>query len=158
MGVSRRAPLVELVSCPGYLLHMAPGPGAQRFHGLPQGTAETGQLVVHARRNGRIKGSRHQTVSLQSSQREGEHSLRDAADHPFDLVEAPGSIAEQHDDQHAPFVSDAGEDRADGAAIVTCAIGKTDGHLSVLRYKACAFLRSLATVTNLVQVTVLYLR
>src|ERR1700687_4195589 len=115
-----------------------------------------GQLVVHAGRNGGENGAGHQAVAFQSSEREGEHSLRNAADHSFDLVEALRPVAEQYNDQHAPFVADAGQHRTDGAAVLARAIGKLGSHLYVLQYQICAFLRTLAAVYILVQVTVVY--
>src|SRR4030088_2367444 len=136
---------------------MAARPRAQRFHRLPQRAAETGQLVVHAGRNGWENGAGHQAVAFQSSEREREHSLRNAADHSFDRVEALWPVAEQHNDQHAPFIADAGQHRTDGAAILAIAIGKLGSHLHVLQYQICAFLRTIAAVYNVVQVTDVYL-
>src|SRR3979490_1631380 len=137
---------------------MAPRPRAQGFPRLPQRAAETGQVVVHAGRNGWEGGACHQAVAFQSSEREGEHSLRNAADHSFDRVEALRPVAEQHDDQHAPFIADAGQHRTDGAAVLARAIGKLDSHLYVLQYQICAFLRTSAAVYNVAQVTVVYRR
>ena len=92
-------------------------PLAQRFHRLPQPTSEIGQFVIDPRRNGREHGARDQAVALKSAQRQGQHPLRDAADHALDLVEAPRAVAEQHDDEHAPFVADPRQYRRDPAAI-----------------------------------------
>src|ERR1700731_2070683 len=85
--------------------------------GLPQGAAELGQFVIHTLRSGGEDGPRHQAVSLQSTQREREHPLGDAADHPPDLIEALRAIAEQDDDEHGPLVAYARQNGADGAAI-----------------------------------------
>ena len=60
------------------------------------------------------------------------------------VAEALRAIAQQHDDEDAPFVADARQYRTDGTAILACGIGKLDGHLGVLRYQICAFLSSLA--------------
>src|ERR1700730_299852 len=138
------------------MLHVSPRPLAEWLDGFQSGAPELRQLVIHARRNCRQLCSLHQAVPLQSTKREGEHSLRNAADHAFDLVEALRTIAQQHDDQDAPFVADACQYRADGAAILACAIRNLDSHLCVLQYQLCAFLRALPAVPNLVQVTVLY--
>src|ERR1700730_12392981 len=155
---SSGALLVELGPRLDDVLHMAARPRAQRFHRLPQRAAETGQLVVHAGRNGCENGAGYQAVAFQSSEREREHSLRNAADHSFDRVEALRPVAEQHDYQHAPFIADAGQHRTDRAAVLARAIGKLASHLSVLRYRICAFLRTIAPVYTLVQVTVVYRR
>src|SRR6266567_3266638 len=102
---------------------MLTGPRAERLYGLPQGTAELRQLVVHALWSGREHRSRHQAISLQSPQREGQHPLRNAADHPLHLVEAHWAITEQYDDEHGPLVPYPRQDGAEGAAILGVRIG-----------------------------------
>src|ERR1700682_4958398 len=54
---------------------------------------------------------------------------------------ARGASTQPHDDQDAPFVADTRQYGTDGTAILAVAIGKLDGHLSVLQYQICAFLR-----------------
>jgi hypothetical protein len=44
---------VELFARCEDLAHMSTRPQTERFHGLPQGAAEPGQFVIHARRSGR---------------------------------------------------------------------------------------------------------
>src|SRR2546427_13035365 len=81
------------------VLHMAARPRAQRFHRLPQRAAKIGELVVHAGRNGWENGAGHQAVTFQSPEREGEHSLRNAADHSFDLIEALRPVTERSEER-----------------------------------------------------------
>src|SRR6267378_3682669 len=115
---------------------MIRGPFAQRFHRLPQPASEIGQFVVDPRRNGREYGAGDQTVALQSAQRQGQHPLRDAADHALDLVEAPRDTSEHHDDEHAPLVADPRQDRGDAAAVaVEVRLRRQDGHSDVLRFQ-----------------------
>src|SRR6202163_2688026 len=71
-------------------------PFAQRFDRLPQPAAEIGQLIIDPRRNGREYGAGDQAVALQAAQRQGQHPLRDAADHALDLVEAARATSEHH--------------------------------------------------------------
>jgi len=114
-------------------------PFAQRFDRLPQAASEIGQFVIHARRNGREHRARHQAVALEPAQRQGQHPLRDAADHALDLVEAARAASEQHDDEHAPFIADPGQDRSDAAAIaIEVRVGRQDRHSGVLGYHGCA--------------------
>src|SRR5207302_10952868 len=89
--------------------------------------------------------------------REGERMLRSGAENSVNHTEALRHVAEQHDDPHAPFVANAGQHRTDGATVLARAIGKLGSHLYVLRYQICAFLRTLAAVYNLIQVTDRYL-
>ena len=62
-------------------------------------------------------------MTLQSAQGQGQHPLRDAADASAQLVEAHRPIAEQHDDQNAPLVADARQNRRDFGAVA--------GHMDV---------------------------
>src|SRR5258708_18756922 len=114
-------------------------PYCARFDRLPPAAAEIGQFVIHARRNGREHRARHQAVALEPAQRQGQHPLRDAADHALDLVEAARAASEQHDDEHAPFIADPGQDRSDAAAIaIEVRVGRQDRHSGVLGYHGCA--------------------
>src|SRR5437868_3558310 len=58
-----------------YLAQMSARPQTERLHGLPQGATELGQFVIHTLRRGGKHSPLHQAVSLQSTQRECEHSL-----------------------------------------------------------------------------------
>ena len=136
---------------------MIVGTFAQRFHRLPQPASEIGQFIIDPRRNRREHGSRHQAVAFKSAQRQRQHPLRDAADHALDLVEAPRAVAEQHDDEHAPFVADPRQYRRDPPAIaVEMRLGRQDRHSGVLGFQKCASLRGLWVVTHIVSVTNLY--
>src|ERR1700736_1756597 len=81
-------------------------PFAKRFHRLRQAAPEIRQFVVDPRRDSWKHRARDQPGALKSAQRQSQHPLRDAADHALELVEAPWTIAEAHDDEHAPFVAD----------------------------------------------------
>ena len=84
---------------------MSARPQTERLHGLPQGAAELGQLVIDPRRSGGEDSPRHQAVALQPTQREREHPLRNTADHALDLIKMLRAIAEQDDDEHGPLVA-----------------------------------------------------
>jgi len=124
----------------------------ERFDSLPQGGAQLGQFVIHTLRSGGEDSPRHEPVSLQSTQSERKHSLGNTADHPSDLIEPFGSIAEQNDDEHCPLVAHPRQDGAQGAAIYSRGVGKLDGHFDVLKYQVCAFLWAVAQVPILAQV------
>src|SRR5215469_3972114 len=82
------------------------------------------QRVVDPWRNGRKDRARHQAVPLQTSERQGQHPLRNAAERTAQLVEPFGAVAQRADHQHRPFVADAREHLAYRAAIL--------GHVQVL--------------------------
>ena len=104
---------------------------------------------------------RHQPVPLEPAQGEGEHALGDAVHKPLDLVEALGPVAQEHDDQYAPFVADPRQHPVDALAGFGTMVG-TISHLLVLRYQGCAavpemcVLARVSMVPILVQVTYLY--
>jgi len=79
--------------------------------------SELRQRVVDAGRNGGEHRARDQAVTLQRPQRQGQHPLRNAAERAADLVEPLWPVAERAHDQHRPFVADACEHLAHGAAI-----------------------------------------
>src|SRR4051812_36389815 len=79
-------------------------------NGAEQRAAEVRQRVLHLRRLGGIHTSRHVALALEVAQILGEHALRDVADQPLDLVEAPRLVLEHREDQEAPLVSDLVED------------------------------------------------
>src|SRR6202040_4029361 len=95
-GVSAGVLPVELFPRCEDLAHMSARPQAERFDGLPQSAAELGQFVIDTLRTGGEDRPRHQAVSLQSTQREGEHPLRNTADHPLDLAKALRAIADHN--------------------------------------------------------------
>jgi hypothetical protein len=132
---------------------MGSGPRTQGVYRLPKGAAQLGQFVIHALRCRGENSPRHQTVSLQSTQREGKHALGNPADHAPELVKAHRAIAEQDNDEHRPLVAYAREHGADGAAILAGGIVLWGGHFGVLRYQVCASLRTIEQVYMLVQVT-----
>jgi hypothetical protein len=55
---------VECFLSLGDFLVIAEGPGADRLHGIKQGSAELGQFVVDSGRNGRRHRSGHEAVAL----------------------------------------------------------------------------------------------
>jgi hypothetical protein len=61
-------------------------------------TTQLGQPVFHLWRASREDRSGHHAVAFETAQGTGQTS---AARVPFDVVEAPGSLSQQHDDQHA---------------------------------------------------------
>ena len=54
---------VELFARCEDLAHMSTRPQTERFHGLPQGAATLGQLVIHTLRSGGEDSPRQQAVS-----------------------------------------------------------------------------------------------
>ena len=133
---------------------MGLGPDTEGFDGGSQGAARPGQLVIHARRDRGKDRPGQEPVALQPPQRERQHALRDAPDHPLDLVESLRPITQKHDDEHAPFVTNARQYSTDGAAIARPVI--RNGHFDVLWYQNCAFLRDSIAVTNIALVLFLY--
>src|SRR5262249_11663007 len=91
-----------------------PRPQAETAHWLEQRMSELRQRVFDAGRNGWEHRARDQAVTFQ---RQGQHSLRNAAEWAADLVEPFRPVAERAHDQHCPFVTDAREYLAHGAAI-----------------------------------------
>jgi len=79
--------------------------------------AQRGQAVFDLRRAGRQGRPGHDAVSLEATQRAGQHLLRDAGD--IVLRDGPRRFNDikQHDDEHAPFLTDPGEDLADLLAV-----------------------------------------
>src|SRR5262249_60233607 len=75
-----------------------------------------------------------EAVALEPAQREGKHSLRDAAECAAQLAEPLRALAEHAHHEHRPFVADPCQDLADRAAIL--------GHREGTRYQRCAFLLS----------------
>jgi hypothetical protein len=47
------------------------------------------------------------------------------------VIEPAGTVAQQHDNEHAPFLADAGQDLADLLAILVQRMGHCSGHLGV---------------------------
>jgi hypothetical protein len=70
--------------------------------------------------------ARHQPVAFQRAQRLAQHLLRNAADPLFELAEAPLAVAEQQQDQHAPFVADPVE-QLSGRAVACIGIAAGEG-------------------------------
>ena len=112
---------------------MSACPRTERFYGLPQGAAELGQLVIHTLGRCWVDGSRHEAISLQATQREREHPLRNTADHPLDLVETLWAIAEQHD---LWVISDECYDELvfEGRHVSTATLGRPDRVISVFTF------------------------
>jgi hypothetical protein len=54
-----------------------------------------------------MDGSRDDAIAFETAQRYREHSGGDAVDRAVQFGEALGSLPEQIDDQHRPFVADA---------------------------------------------------
>jgi len=116
-------------------------PCAERPDRLSQRTAERGELVIDARRDRRRDGARHEPVALEAAQREREHALRDAADRALDLTEATRTVGELHDEQHAPLIAHAREDRPDGTAVGRHLL-RPGGSLAVPQFHHCHSLRT----------------
>ncbi len=74
-----------------------------------------------------------QPIPFEAAQGQRQHALRDATDQTLDLVESPRSIAQQADDQHAPFVADPRKDRRHDGAVA--------GYMGVREFQKCASLR-----------------
>jgi hypothetical protein len=124
------------------LRQMRERPFAERHHWHREPAPEIGQLVIDPRRDGRKHRARHQAVALQPAQGQRQHPLRDAVDHALQLIEAARSVAQQHDDQHAPFVADPRQHRGHAAAVLmrvwlTRKTGR-DGYIDVLGFHWCA--------------------
>src|ERR1700726_3658954 len=125
-------------------------PFAERLHRLPQPAAEIGQFVIDPGGNGREHGAGDQAVALEPAQRQGQHPLRNAADHALDLVKASRPVAEQHDDEHAPFVADPRQDRRHPSAIaVEVGVGRQDRHFDVLGFHRCARVSKMCVLARL---------
>ena len=90
-----------------------------------------GQAVFDLRRAGREDRPRHDAVAFEAAQRAGQHLLRDPARIALNVIESAGTVAQQHDDEHAPFLADAGEDLADLLAILVQRMGHCSGYLGV---------------------------
>src|SRR5439155_1176018 len=74
-----------------------------------------------------------------SARRQRQHPLGDAGNHELDLIEPPRPVAEQHDDEHAPFVADTRQYRCNPAAIaVEVGLRRQDRHFFVLGFHRCA--------------------
>jgi hypothetical protein len=131
-------------------------PEAERLDRAPQGMSEWGQSIIDPRRRGRCHRARHETIALQAAKRKGEHALRDAADHAFDLIEPLRSMPEQHHDQHRPFVRHPSEDGVESATVMTVGVREFNGHMHVPTRQRCAFLRALSRVSTLYQVAGCY--
>ena len=136
----RRTSSAPSRSRPGWL-----PPNVHRHQRIDECPAYLREFVVHARRDGREDGSRHQPVPLQASQREREHALRDAFDGAAYLVEPHRAFGQKPYDKHRPFVADARKHRREQAAMVRV--------IAVTRYQICASLRDVSTVFNCAPVT-----
>src|ERR1700719_1224548 len=109
---------------------MCPRPFSNRAQGLTQGSAQSRKLVVDPRRYGRIQGTRHEPIALQSPQGQRQHPLRDAVNCAAKLVKAHRTVPEQLDYQHSPFVSDTRERLAHRPAVAGIAL--------LTRFQKCA--------------------
>ncbi len=120
-------------------------PIAERPYGHQQVAPKIGQLIIHARRNGRVDRSCDKTVALKTTQRARQHLLRNAIDRPFQLIEPHGSVAKVVDDQHRPFVADTRQN------VINRRAGR--GYLKVIWFQKSASLRPFRTVTYIAPVT-----
>jgi hypothetical protein len=98
-------------------LHFCPivcRPIYQDCNRIQQALSQLRQVVFDARRNGWVHGSGDQTVALHGFQCEREHPLRDTFDPVAQFAEALSAVPEHAHDLHAPFVTYAVQDFADG--------------------------------------------
>jgi hypothetical protein len=64
---------------------MRPGPLRNSTQRLSQGSSEIGQLVFDSWRDGRVHGTRHESIALESTQSQCQHTLGDSIDGAPDL-------------------------------------------------------------------------
>jgi hypothetical protein len=76
-----------------------------------------GELVFDPRRNRGVDRPDQNPVVLEISQRNGQHALGDAIDRPVQFREAHPPVAEHHQKQDCPFVTDPRQDVSGPAAI-----------------------------------------
>lgn len=109
-----------------------------------------------------MHGASDEAISLQPTQSEGQHALRDTADCAADLVEPHGTVltTQQLDDQHRPLVPYAGERLANELALAGVVLGggvilsrHRGGLIYMPRFQISAFLRTAPIVTILALVT-----
>jgi hypothetical protein len=91
----------------------------------------SGQAVFDLRRPGREDRSGYDAVALEAAEGTGQHLLGDAGRIALDLVKAAGTVAQQHDHEHAPFLAYAGEDSTHLLAILVQGMGQRGGHIRV---------------------------
>src|SRR5438105_4058524 len=98
-------------------------PFSEREHRFRHRAAELGQAVFDLRRAGRENRPGYDAVAFEATQRAGQHLLRDPGRIALDVVEATRTVSQQHDNEHAPFLADVGEDLADLLAILMQRMG-----------------------------------